>query len=71
MATSFASKNICSPAGSSRDVGSMPLSNVAYKLVGNTSHTFSMLFSIYDWHANDGYYDLGTWIEAAVRQAGC
>jgi len=53
-----------------RDVGSMPLSDVAYNLGGNTNHTFSTLFPIYDGQANDGYNNLGTWIEAAGRQGG-
>jgi hypothetical protein len=54
-----------------RDVDSMPLGNVAYNLGNNTNHTFSTLFPIYDWQANDGYNNLGTWIEAAARHAGC
>jgi MTH538 TIR-like domain (DUF1863) len=53
-----------------RDVGLMPLSDLAYDLGGCTNHTFSTLFPIYDWQANDGYNNLGIWIEAAARQAG-
>jgi hypothetical protein len=53
-----------------RDVGSMPLSDVAYNLDDKTNHTFATLFAIYDWQANDGYNNLGTWIEAAARQGG-
>lgn len=53
-----------------RDVGSMPLTDTAYDLGGRTNHTFSAVFPIYDWQANDGYNNLGIWIEAAARQAG-
>ena len=53
-----------------RDVGYMTLSDVAYNLGDKTNHTFSTLFPIYDWQANDGYNNLGTWIEAAARQGG-
>lgn len=51
-----------------QDVGSMPLSDVRYNLGGKTNHTLSTLFPIYDWRANDGYNNLGGWIEAAARQ---
>jgi hypothetical protein len=54
----------------SRDVGSMPLTNVAYDLGGRTNHTLSTLFPIYDWETGDGYNELGEWIETAARQAG-
>ena len=53
-----------------RDVGSMPLKDVAYNLAGRTNHTFSTLFPIYEWDTEDGYYNLGTWIETAAREAG-
>ncbi len=53
-----------------RDVASMPLRDVAYNLGGKANHTLATLFAIYDWQANDGYDNLGTWIEAAARQGG-
>src|ERR1700739_2120311 len=48
-----------------RDVGSMPLSDVAYQLGSLTNHTFACLFPIYDWDTGDGYTNLGEWIEDA------
>ena len=53
-----------------QDVGSMPLSDVPYDLGAMTNHTLSCLFPIYDWFDNDGYNNLGDWIEAAASQAG-
>jgi Thoeris protein ThsB, TIR-like domain len=53
-----------------RDVGFMQLSDVAYGLHGKTNHTFSTLFPVYDWKGDDGYKNLGVWIEAAARRAG-
>ena len=53
-----------------RDVGSMPLGEVAYDLAGRTNHTMSNLFPIYDWENDDGFDNLGTWIEIAAYKAG-
>jgi hypothetical protein len=53
-----------------RDVGSMPLSDVAYNLASYTNHTFNCLFPIYEWDSGDGYNNLGSWIEAAAKHAG-
>jgi MTH538 TIR-like domain (DUF1863) len=53
-----------------RDAGSIPLSEVAYDLGGLSNHTFSSLFPIYDWYADEGYNNLGKWIVAAADQAG-
>lgn len=53
-----------------RDVGSMPLSDVAYDLGTLTNHTLSCLFPIYEWDTGDGYNNLGEWIETAAIQAG-
>jgi hypothetical protein len=55
------------PAG---DVGSMPLNEVAYDLGGCKNHTFSSIFPIYEWDTDDGYKNLGTWIESSAAQAG-
>jgi hypothetical protein len=52
------------------DVPTMPLSDVAFDLGGRTNHTFGTLFPIYDWATNNGFANLGTWIDAAARQAG-
>ena len=48
------------------DVGSMPLREVAYDLGGMCDHTFSNLFPIYDWTADRGHDNIGSWIEAAA-----
>ena len=53
-----------------RDVGTMPLKDVAYNIGALTNHTFSCLFPIYDWEADRGYDNLGSWIEKAAKQAG-
>lgn len=52
------------------DVGTMPLGDVTYDLGGRTNHTFSTIFPIYDWAADKGYDNLGTWIESAAKKAG-
>lgn len=51
------------------DAPSMPRSDVRYALGGKDNHTFATLFSTYDYKAQDGYNNLGGWIEAAARQA--
>lgn len=53
-----------------QDVGRMPINEVSYYLGDKTNHTFGTLFPIYDWSADNGYENLGTWIEIAARQAG-
>jgi hypothetical protein len=52
------------------DVGSMPLKEVAYDLGKHTNSTFSCLFPIYEWDRDNGYTNLGTWIESAAARAG-
>ena len=52
------------------DAPGMPLADVAYNLGGRENHTFSTLFSSYEWKSDDGYNNLGKWIEKAARQAG-
>lgn len=52
------------------EVPSMALSDVAYDLKGEHNHTFACRFPIYDWVTNDGYNNLGTWIDRAARHAG-
>jgi MTH538 TIR-like domain (DUF1863) len=53
-----------------RDVGSMPLNEVVYDLGGRKNHTFSTIFPIYEWDSDDGYNNIGKWIETAAKQAG-
>jgi hypothetical protein len=55
--------------GAARDVGSMPLADVAYGLGSMDNHTFECLFPIYDWNDDNGYKNLGTWIESAAECA--
>jgi hypothetical protein len=52
------------------DVGSMPLNEVAYNLGKCANHMFSCLFPIYEWNSDDGYNNIGKWIETAAKQAG-
>jgi MTH538 TIR-like domain (DUF1863) len=53
-----------------RDVGSMQLNEVAYNLGNRTNHTFSSLFPIYKWDSDEGYNNIGKWIETGAKQAG-
>jgi hypothetical protein len=53
-----------------QDVGSMPLNDVPYDLGAMKNHTLSCLFPIYDWAFDDGYNNLGDWIEIAADVAG-
>jgi hypothetical protein len=51
-------------------VPSMALSDVPYDLKGELHHTFSYRFPIHDWVTDDGYKNLGTWVENAAKHAG-
>lgn len=51
-------------------VPSMALADVAYDLGGRTHHTFSTLFRVHRWVADNGYENLGSWVETAATQAG-
>lgn len=51
-------------------VPTMPLSDVVYDLNWEMHHTFSSRFPIYDWVNDNGYQNLGAWIENAAKQAG-
>jgi len=55
---------------SARDVSSMPLNEVAYNLGECKNHTFSSIFPIYEWDGDDGYNNIGKWIEGAAKKAG-
>jgi hypothetical protein len=50
-------------------VPSMAVSEVAYDLKGEFHHTFSRRFPSYDWVNDNGYTNLGTWVETAAQQA--
>ncbi|MEI6654738.1 MAG: TIR domain-containing protein [Verrucomicrobiota bacterium] len=52
------------------EVPSMALSDVAYDLKEEHNNTFACRFPIYDWANDNGYNNLGTWIDRAARQAG-
>jgi MTH538 TIR-like domain (DUF1863) len=56
--------------GDARDVGSMPIADVVYDLGSMNHHTFACLFPIYEWEADEGYKNLGKWIEEAAGSAG-
>lgn len=56
--------------GNAKDVSSMPLGDVSYDLDNMDNHTFSCLFPIYDWENDNGYKNLGKWIEAAATFTG-
>jgi hypothetical protein len=52
------------------DVKSMPADKVVYKLNGETNMHFNQLFPSYDWFTNNGYNNLGDWVETAATMAG-
>ncbi|OZC01457.1 TIR domain-containing protein [Rubricoccus marinus] len=52
------------------DAPSLARREVPYALGSKTNHTFATLFSTYDYVTEDGYNNLGRWIETAARQAG-
>jgi hypothetical protein len=56
--------------GAAKDVESMSLADVAFDLGNMDNHTLACLFPIYDWDADDGYKNLGEWIESAAAFAG-
>ena len=51
-------------------VPTMTLAESAYDLGGRNNHTFGNLFRTYDWVNDNGYANLGAWVEAAAKQAG-
>lgn len=52
------------------DVPSIPVSQIAYNLRGQTNQTFAQLFRSYDWNAHNGYLQLGSWVQDAAMAAG-
>ena len=51
-------------------VPSLPLNEVAYTLNGEHHHIFASRFPIYDWVTDNGYQNLGAWVERSAKQAG-
>ena len=49
--------------------GANPFDNWYVERAGQRVY-LSQLYSIYDWVLNDGYRNLGEWIESAARMAG-
>ena len=52
------------------DVPTMKESEVVYDISGKKHHEFSALFKTHSWTADDGYNNLGKWIETAANAAG-
>lgn len=52
------------------EVPSMSLSDVAYDLKDELHHTFACRFPVYDWVNDDGFNNLGTWVQRAATNAG-
>ncbi len=51
-------------------VPSMVLSDVPYDLENQLYHTFATRFRVYDWVTDNGYENLGNWVQRAATQAG-
>ncbi|HHY35701.1 MAG TPA: TIR domain-containing protein [Firmicutes bacterium] len=53
------------------DVPSVSISSIRYDFLKATQFgQFSEVFKVYDWVLDDGYNNLGTWVEMAAQQAG-
>jgi hypothetical protein len=52
------------------EVPALPLGDVAYDLKNELHHTFACRFPVYDWVTDNGYENLGTWVQRAADQAG-
>lgn len=52
------------------EVPSMALNDVAYDLKGELYHTFACRFPVYDWVNDDGFNNLGAWVQNAATHAG-
>jgi hypothetical protein len=55
--------------GNTSEKGSNKFGEIGKDSGGNAVH-FSATYSCYDWVDNDGYNNLGAWIEAAAKKAG-
>ena len=47
--------------------GTNPFSQVHFT---NSGQSLESVYPVYDWILNDGYSNMGTWIEAAAKKAG-
>jgi hypothetical protein len=56
-------------AGQTSSKGSNQFGEIGKDPNGNAVH-FSSTFPCYDWVDDNGYQNLGTWIEAAAKKAG-
>jgi hypothetical protein len=61
--------NMKDSEGSTDTKGKNPLANWTVKKDGKTV-TFADLYPTYDWVADNGYKNLGDWIETAAKKAG-
>lgn len=52
------------------EVPSMALNEVPYDLRGEHYHTFAARFPTYDWVVDNGYHNLGSWVQKAAANAG-
>lgn len=52
------------------DVPNGKIDELPYSFGNTQFHTFSSLFSTYDWVVNDGYSNIGSWIETAATKVG-
>lgn len=50
--------------------GSNPLSNHSIRFTNGTSRIASTYYNTYDWVVDDGYNNIGNWIEEAATLAG-
>lgn len=56
-------------AGNTSSKGSNSFGEIGKDVAGNSVY-FSVNYPCYDWVDNDGYANLGTWIENAAKKAG-
>jgi hypothetical protein len=54
----------------SADIAGVPVSQLGYNFRGETNATLSRLFRTYDWNVDNGYSQLGSWIQDAATAAG-
>src|SRR5689334_19481789 len=62
--------NLIDPRTRMKDsMGKSPFENMYFENT-NPRRYLSAIYPVYDWVNNDGYNNLGTWVEQAARQAG-
>lgn len=62
--------NIKNLSGQTSTKGSNPFDRVYITQPDGAKKYFSSIYPTYDWVANDGYKNLGSWVEAAAKAAG-